>query len=309
MYAIAGTSKQALWSHERRQSHKASIAEEVVRIMEQIRKHHKRMSARKAYQTVKHILPIGRDAFEQIAHANGFKVKLKRNPVKTTWGQRIEVYPNLIEGRTVTGLNQVWQSDIFYLTIESTTYYGVTILDVYSRKLLALCFSRSLRAKETLRAYRKAIAVRQGADLTGCIIHSDRGSQYISTTFKVERTKAGMRPSMCKLPQENAYVERVQGTLKYEYLFEFELTKSNIRNMAWRIMRYYNDERPHCELSMMTPTTYETYVGNLPENKTPEMTIFQGFTEKSTNPPVANKEKSSKKEKYDDGNDSGLKLT
>ena len=52
--------------------------------------------------------------------------------IKTTWSQLVEVYPNRIEGEVLDNINQVWQSDIFYLGIEQQHFYGVTIEDVLS---------------------------------------------------------------------------------------------------------------------------------------------------------------------------------
>lgn len=297
MCSIAGISKQALWKHSKRQEEVAWITSEVVDMIKDVRINHKRMGCRRIYYTSKEPLPIGRDLFEQIGFANGFKLRLKRNVMKTTWSQRVEVYPNLIEGMVLNGINQVWQSDIFYLKVEGTDYYGVSIEDVYSRKLLALHLSKSLRAEQNVRALKKALKARKGSKVSGCIFHSDRGSQYISDSHKTLLKEAGMKISMCKMPQENAYVERVQGTLKHEYLFEHKLTEANLYKMIPKILGWYNEERPHSELNMMTPTAFEKYVNNLPEKRRPKMQIYQGFSELSTKKQVIDKKKKVAKKK------------
>ena len=297
MYAIAGISKQALWKDNKRQEEWDRIISATVDKIKEVRKHHKRMSCRKIYYTVEVPLSIGRDRFEQICFANGFKIKLRRNKMKTTWSQRVEVYPNLIEGLLLNGLNQVWQSDIFYLKVEGIDYYGVSIEDVYSRKLLALHLSKSLRAEENVKTLKKAFKTRRGDDLTGCIFHSDRGSQYISEVHKQLLWDEGMEISMCKMPQENAYVERVQGTLKYEYLFEHKLTVANLHKMTQKIRNWYNDERPHRHLNMMTPTIFEEHMNNLAEKDRPEMKIFKGYSELLTKNEVIDKKKKEAKKK------------
>ncbi|HLF64334.1 MAG TPA: IS3 family transposase, partial [Saprospiraceae bacterium] len=280
--ALAGVSKQSLWKHQKRIEHREKTTVQMVSIMTRIRKHHKRMGCRSMYHVPQEELPVGRDIFEQIGFANGFKLKTKRNKVKTTWGQRVEVFPNLIEGLCVTGINQVWQSDIFYQKVEDEEYYGVTIEDVYSRKLLSLHMSKSLGAQENVKALKKAFKARRGQDLGNCILHSDRGSQYISQAHKeLVRSKA-MRMSMCKMPQENAYVERIQGTLKNQYLGEFELTKANLGGIVQKVIKWYNDEKPHGNLQMRTPTAFENYVDNLPKNERPKQVIFKGYSELST---------------------------
>ena len=275
MYIVAGMSKQSVWNYKVDQEQQVSIIHKVLDVIQRVRKHHKRMGCRRIYYIVKDKIPIGRDQFEQIGFANGFKLKHKTNVTKTTWGQRVEVYPNLIEGIILDNINQVWQSDIFYFKVQNVDYYFVSIEDVYSRKLLALHASKSLRAEQNVCAFNKALIARKRSNLNGCIFHSDRGSQYISNTHKLLLKKAGMMASMCKMPQQNAYVERIQGTLKYEYLFEHELTQMNLQQMIKKITSWYNDERPHSQLNMMTPYQFEKHVENLTTEQRPKLQIFK----------------------------------
>lgn len=274
------------------------VREQVIDACQVIRKDHKRMSCRKMYVMAQDSIPVGRDIFEQIGFDSGFKVKIKRNTIKTTWSQRVEVYPNLLEGSIINGINQAWQSDIFYLPVEGKNYYGVSIIDIYSRYLLSLYTSRSLEAIQTGRALLEAVAERKNQSVKGCIFHTDRGTQYISDLVKKIVGEHKLRPSMCKLPQENAYVERVQGTLKYEYLFEKELTEVNLKSQIKSIRYLYNHQRPHRELGMLTPAQYEQSINNLPVKERPKLRIFKWKHPILTESPVINKkEKSSKKEK------------
>ena len=297
LYSVAGLSKQALWKYKVRQERTRQVVTQMVKVMGQIRKSHKRMGSRSMYYTWTEPLPVGRDIFEQIGLSNGFRVKRRRNVHKTTRSQLIEVYPNLIEGRTLNGINQVWQSDMFYHKVEGRDYYGVTIMDVYSRKLLALHVSKSLSALALERAMKKALKARSGQDLSGCIFHSDRGGQYISDIQKELLSRHNMKISMCILPQENAYVERIQGTLKEDYLEAMDLREDNLAYMVKKITYLYNHERPHRELQMRTPDAFEQQVLRLPENLRPELPIYQWNHEKLTKSQVANKKKKEAKKK------------
>jgi len=297
LYAVVGMTKQAMWKYKKRQEAIDAVTSQVVNTMKDIRKRHKRMGSRHMYYTSKEKMPVGRDAFEQIGLSNGFRLKRKRNVMKTTWSQRVEVHPNLVEGITINGVNQVWQSDIFYIKIGGKNYYGVTIIDVYSRKLLAMHLSRSLSALQLEAAMKKALKARSGQDISGCIFHSDRGSQYISSSHKKLLHDHKMKISMCTLPQENAYVERVQGTMKYDYLEPFDLREDNLRYMVPKIMRYYNHERPHSNLKMRTPAAYEDQISKLTQNLCPKMPIYKWNPEKSTKSVVINKKKKEAKKK------------
>lgn len=297
-YSIAGISRQAMWKYQQRQQQMEEISDQVLNIMSDIRSRHKRMGCRSMYYATQEPVLVGRDIFERIGFANGYKLKRKPNRQKTTWSQRVTVYPNLIEGREINGINQLWQSDIFYIKIEGVDYYGVSIEDVYSRKLLALHLAKDLRAIQVERALRKALMARKGMDLAGCIFHSDRGSQYISDQVTQLLLDCKMQISMCKLPQENAYVERVQGTIKHQYLFEADLKEKNLSNQIRKIRNLYNDEKPHSCLNMMTPSAFEKMVEKMGENQRPKLKIFRWSGNLLTNFEVIDKkEKSNKKEK------------
>jgi len=301
LYSIAEITKQALHQHRARRQESDLSKDMVIAACKKIRKNHKRMGCRRMYVMVKTKVPVGRDIFEQIGFGNGFKLKIKRNPVITTWSQKVEVHPNLLEGKVLTGINQAWQSDIFYIKIENAHYYGVTILDVYSRFLLGLNVSKSLLAVQTRAALKQAIKARNGQSIKGCIFHSDRGSQYISTEVKELVRTAKLLPSMCLLPQENAYVERVQGTLKHEYLFPFQLTEMNLQRQIKKITSYYNNHRPHSELGMLTPLMFEQKISNTVIQEHPKLKVYQ-WTHPLLTFPITKKKEAKKKSVNNENN-------
>jgi len=279
---MAGLTKQALWKAQKREVGKAIIVDQTLRIIRNIRQRHKRMGCRSIYAASQMKPPVGRDNFIAIGMAHGFRLKRRRNKVKTTWSQRVEIFPNQIEGRILNGINQVWQSDIFYYEEQGVDYYGVTIVDVYSRRLLALHLSKSLRAAENVKALRKALRCRSKYNLVGCIFHSDRGSQYISEPHKTLLDQYGMKKSMCLLPQENAYAERIHDTIKNYYMCDEQLSGQDLSKIANRIMRKYNYEKPHSELCMRTPVAFENYVEKMIPRRRPKTVIFKWNHELST---------------------------
>lgn len=277
LYAVAGISKQAMYKY-RNAEHAHHKQEKLVQAaMEKMRQDHKKMSSRKVYAKQKEAfkIEVGRDKFERIAFAQGYRVKRKRQVHKTTWGQRVEVYPDLVSGTTIDNIDQVYQSDIFYLKVADKDYYGVTIIDIYSKRLVSLHLSQTLRAIENITALKKVLKSKTKAALNGCIFHSDRGTQYISKAQKELLKSLGMKISMCRMPQQNAYAERVQGSLKYEYFFEFLLTEKNITRMASKILRIYNDERPHQSLHNKTPKQFELMIEQMKEAERPKLKIFE----------------------------------
>ncbi|MFM9052425.1 MAG: transposase [Bacteroidota bacterium] len=151
----------------------------------------------------------------------------------------------------------------------------MTHIDVYTRRLLSIHGSPSLEACHTAAALDKVVRCTGTKALKDCIYHSDRGTQYTSEAVKRKVRELGMRQSMCTLAQENAYAERVQGTIKNEYLEYEALTKANYRRILARIMWLYNNERPHTSLGNMTPVQYEKHIQSIPENERPMLTVYK----------------------------------
>jgi putative transposase len=291
LFSMAGITKQGLWKHHRCQERKRELVEHTLRQIRKIRGRHKHMGCRAIYSALTEKPLVGRDRFIEIGLDYGFRLKRKRNKRKTTWSQQVEIFPNSLEGKELTGINQAWQSDIFYCEDQGKGYYGITIIDVYSRRLLALHLSQSLRAEENVMALKKAIRNRSKHNLLHCIFHSDRGSQYISEKQKALLDHYGMDKSMGKLPQENAYAERIQETIKNCYLCDENLATNDLNIISSRIMRKYNHERPHSSLGMMTPVAFEKYVENLPKKRRPKELIYKWDHSLSTNSKLLTKRK------------------
>jgi putative transposase len=278
LYLVMGVSKQAMYKFRKRELYIQEQETLVIASLVKVRKDHKKMGSRKIYisQKEKYKISIGRDHYEQIAFCNGFRVRYKRHVYKTTWGQNVVVYPDLVSGLTINNIDQVFQTDIFYFKVEQIDFYGVTIIDVYSKRLLALHMSKSLKSIENIRAFRQVLKIKPKKHLIGCILHSDKGSQNISKALR-ELVVNGckMKLSMCKMPQQNAYVERIHGTLKHEYLEEILITEKNITRAAAKIKRLYNDERPHQSLKNITPIAFEEKIKTMNSSERPQVKIYQ----------------------------------
>ena len=92
------------------------------------------------------------------------------------------------------------------------------VIDLCSRKIVGWSLSDHLRAELVLDALKQALGSR--CALPGLVIHSDRGSQDGSATYRELLRDAGMRQSMSARanPYHNAWTESFMGTLKTEML-------------------------------------------------------------------------------------------
>jgi putative transposase len=227
------------------------------------------MGCRKLYEL---IAPegIGRDRFEALLLERGYRVCYPKAFIRTTQAQHQQYYHNLIEGLEITGINQVWQSDFTYILMFGAAYYLVTIMDVYSRRIIGYHFDKHMRAESNIAALSQAFELRAKMDLSGLIHHSDRGGQYIDGEYVSLLKSRSIRISMCVEAWENAYEERSHRSLKYEYIYAWNSNnEQELYSNVKRAIDNYNCGRPHKSLyHHKAPVDFEEIIkGMLPEKR------------------------------------------
>src|SRR4051812_6754298 len=82
---------------------------------------------------------------------------------------------------------------------------------------------RKLEAEANIKALNMMIQLRGKENIKGLIHHSDRGSQYNCQEYLNALKNHGIKVSMCIEAWENAYTERINRTIKHEYLRHREI--------------------------------------------------------------------------------------
>ena len=167
-------------------------------------------------------------------------------------------YPYLLRGINIWLPNQVWASDITYIKLSGGYVYLVTIIDLYSRKVLSWRVSNTMDAQFCVAALEEAIA-HYGVP---SIFNTDQGSQFTSDAFISVLEEHGIQISMDSVNRalDNIFVEQFWRSLKYEdiYLKDYR-TMVELKAGIDRYIRFYNSERFHQSLEYETPDTiYES---------------------------------------------------
>ena len=188
-------------------------------------------------------------------------------PVTTQSNHNFEVYPNLIENIRVTGLNQIWVSDITYIHLMKGSVYLAVIIDLFSRKCIGWHLSNDIDTYLSLNALDMAIAARQQLGFDSLIHHSDRGVQYASNDYIQKLEEFGIKISMSRSgnPYDNAFAESFMKTLKVEevYMNEYEAFEDALKNIQRFIEEVYNEKRLHSGIGYMSPNKFEREVLNI----------------------------------------------
>lgn len=209
--------------------------------------------------------PVNRKRILALMRQNGLLCRRKRFRVVTTDSEHgLPVYPNLAKEMTLTGLNQLWVSDITYVQLPRGFAYLAVVLDAYSRKCLGWQLSQSIDARLCLDALGMAFADREGASLAGLVHHSDQGVQYASNAYTQALENCGVRISMSRKgnPYDNAKAESFMKTFKVEevYVGEYDSFSDALKNIQRFIEVVYNKKRLHSSIGYLPPVEYEEKV-------------------------------------------------
>lgn len=150
-------------------------------------------------------------------------------------------------------INQCWSMDFMHDQLaDGRSFRLLNIIDDFNREALAMEIDLSLPAERVVRALDQVIEWR-GKPVA---IRSDNGPEYVGQTLAEWAQKNGVRLDHIQpgKPQQNAYVERFNRTVRYDwlghYLFE---SIAEVQDYATRWLWLYNHERPNMALGGITP--------------------------------------------------------
>ena len=184
----------------------------------------------------------------------------KQFRIKTTDSKHNgRIAPNLIKGLEVTAPNQVWVADITYIKTQQGWSYLGAVLDKYSRKIVGWQVATNMESSLVVSALNKAIESRRPSK--GLIVHTDRGSQYVSDDYLDLLEEHELEASMSAQGNcyDNATMESFFGTLKTEEIWQrdYKNHQEARASIFEYIEMYYNGGRIHTSVGNQTPDSFE----------------------------------------------------
>jgi len=264
IYYTIGISKQAFHQWLERSMLVLEEQEFLLPIIKQIRSDHPMLSCRQIYPMI-NPKSMGRDRFEAFCHANGFKIERKLRKYKTTDSRGFIYFPNLLlTMNELAYINQLWVSDITYYAIDSQVFYLTFIMDIYNREIVGYSAAVNLLTEHTtLPALNMAIAQRKLKKESGLTFHSDGGGQYYCKAFVARTKEYGIKNSMGKTAYENPHAERINGTIKNDYLIPYQPTNfKELKQFLDKAVKLYNQQRPHQALNGRSPKNFQKHIDN-----------------------------------------------
>lgn len=162
---------------------------------------------------------------------------------------------------TADGPNQLWLTDITeHRTTTEGKLYLCAVKDVFSNKIVGYSIDSRMKSSLAVNALTNAVAMR--GDVAGCVVHSDRGSQFRSRKFLRALGRHRMVGSMGRVAScgDNAAMESFFSLLQKNVLDRQSWTTQQelrIAIVTW-IERTYHRRRRQARLGRLTPIEFET---------------------------------------------------
>ncbi|WP_123972747.1 IS3 family transposase [Streptomyces sp. Ag109_O5-1] len=161
---------------------------------------------------------------------------------------------------TADGPNRLWLADITEHATGEGKLYVCAIKDVFSNRIVGYSIDARMKSRLAVTALENAVARREQVD--GCILHSDRGSQFRARKFVRALDRHRMAGSIGRVGAagDNAAMESFFSLLQKNVLDRRTWTtreELRIAIVTW-IERTYHRRRRQAALGRLTPIEFET---------------------------------------------------
>ena len=163
-----------------------------------------------------------------------------------------------------TAPTQAWVSDITYLKTQQGWQYLATVMDTHTREIVG--WAMDGRMQTALIQSALIMAIKKAKPQSDVIVHSDRGSQYMSIGYQNLLKRLNLIPSTSEKGScyDNAMMESFYHTLKTEVVYRYPiLPKEELRSLVFRYIEgFYNSQRIHSALGYLSPKQFKEKLKN-----------------------------------------------
>jgi len=206
-------------------------------------------------------LKVNKKKIARLMRINKIRAKTKKKfKVTTVENTKAKASENILKGNFSSEKeNRIWTSDITYIWTKQGWLYLAVVMDIYSRKIVGWSLDSSLSAELVIKALMMAILHRNPEQ--GIIFHSDRGSQYTSSSVREMLKSYQMTQSMSSTGNcyDNAITESFFHTIKTELTFwnSYQTREEAKRSIFEYIEIFYNRQRLHSAIGYLSPVEFE----------------------------------------------------
>lgn len=205
---------------------------------------------------------ISRKRIQRVMRKYGLEPRIRprnRYPGKNTKNpESLGEAPNRLKGLRPIQPDVIWAGDFTYLLFHGTTIHLATVIDVYTREIIAWQIGTHHTQSLILNVLERGCRRRRKTPTT---FHSDQGSEYTSLACQEWLMKHGIHPSWSSRgkPWHNGVQESFFRTFKLEFGKPNRYTSlpSLLEAIALYI-RYYNTKRIHSALRMSPRDFHKT---------------------------------------------------
>ncbi|WP_310165942.1 IS3 family transposase [Pseudoxanthomonas japonensis] len=196
--------------------------------------------------------------FLHLRNVKGYGWNHKRIYRELELNLRIKPKKRLVRGKpeplaVPETINQTWSMDFMHEQLaDGRSFRLFNVLDDYNREGLGIEADLSLPSARVIRSLEQIIQWRGKPRAIRC----DNGPEYISGTLLAWAERNGIRIEHIQpgKPQQNAYVERYNRTVRYAWLARTLFDSiEQVQDKATRWLWIYNHERPNMALGGITP--------------------------------------------------------
>ncbi|MFE8072966.1 IS3 family transposase [Marinobacteraceae bacterium S3BR75-40.1] len=150
-------------------------------------------------------------------------------------------------------INDCWSMDFMHDQLsDGRSYRLLNVIDDFNREGLGIEVDFSLPAERVIRTLDQIVEWRGEP----CSIRCDNGPEYISGKLSAWAESRGIDLAYIQpgKPQQNAYIERYNRTVRYDWLAQYLFDSiEEVQDYATRWLWHYNNERPNMALGGITP--------------------------------------------------------